>query len=38
LEDILSFFFHTLYLWIAAFVSSLSISYNDFIVSFSLSS
>jgi hypothetical protein len=38
LEDILSFFFHTLYLWIAAFLSPLMISYDDFVVRFSLSS
>jgi hypothetical protein len=34
LEDILSFFFHTLYFWTAAFVSPLTISYDDFLVHF----
>jgi hypothetical protein len=37
-EDILSSFFHTLYFWPAAFVSPLTISYDDFLVCFSLSS
>jgi hypothetical protein len=36
LKDILSSFFHTLCLWTAAFVSSLTISYDDFLVRFSL--
>jgi hypothetical protein len=35
-EDIISSFFHTLYLWTAAFVSPLKISYDDFLVCFSL--
>lgn len=35
LEDIISYFFHTLYLWPAAFVSPLKISYDDFLVRFS---
>jgi hypothetical protein len=34
LEDIISSFFHTLYLWTAAFVSPLTISYVDFLVRF----
>jgi hypothetical protein len=38
LEDILGLFFHTLYLWIVAFVSPLSLSFVDFLVRFSLSS
>jgi hypothetical protein len=38
LEDIISYFFHTLYLWTATFVSPLMISYDDFLVCFSLSS
>ena len=38
LEDILSSCFHTLYLSIVAHVYPVSISYNDFLVCFSLSS
>jgi hypothetical protein len=38
LEDILSSFFHILYLWTGAFVSPLTICYDDFFVRFSLSS
>jgi hypothetical protein len=38
LEDIIASFFHTLNLWTMAFVSPLTISYNDFLVRFSLSS
>jgi hypothetical protein len=38
LEDILSSFFHTFYFWIATFVSPMTISYDDFLVRFSLSS
>jgi len=38
LEDIIAYFFHTLNLWTMAFVSPLTISYNDFLVRFSLSS
>jgi hypothetical protein len=34
LEKIKSFFFKTLYFWTAAYVSPLSISYNDFLVIF----
>lgn len=37
-DDILTSFFHTLYLWIEAFVSPLSLSVNDFLVRFSISS
>jgi hypothetical protein len=37
-EDILSSCFHTLYLWIVAHLSPLSISYDDFLTRFSLSS
>jgi hypothetical protein len=32
--DILASFFHTLYLWTVAFLSSLSISVADFLVHF----
>jgi len=38
LEDILTSFFHTLYLWTVAFVSPLSLSFGNFLVRFSLSS
>jgi hypothetical protein len=38
LEEILSLFYETLYLWIAVFVSPLLISYGDFLVHFALSS
>jgi hypothetical protein len=34
LEEILSLFFETLYLWTAAFVSPLSLSFSDFLVRF----
>jgi hypothetical protein len=34
LEEIKSLFFNTLYIWIAVFVSSLVISYHDFLVLF----
>jgi hypothetical protein len=34
LEDILSFFYETLFLWTAAFVSPLSLSFSDFLVYF----
>jgi hypothetical protein len=37
-EDILSSCFHTLYLWIVAHLSPLSISYDNFLTRFSLSS
>jgi hypothetical protein len=33
-EYIIYSFFHTLYLWTAAFVSPLSINYDDFLVRF----
>jgi hypothetical protein len=33
-----SFFFKTLYLWIAAFVYPLTISYSDFLILFAPSS
>jgi hypothetical protein len=36
MEDILALFFHTLYLWLVAFLSPLSISFADFLVPFSL--
>ena len=38
LEKILASFYHTLYLWVTAYVSPLSISFDDFLVRFSLSS
>jgi len=38
LGGILASFLHTLYLWTVAFVSSLSLSFSDFLVRFSLSS
>jgi hypothetical protein len=38
LEKILASFYHTLYLWATAYVSPLSISFDDFLVRFSLSS
>ena len=38
LEDILSSFLHTLYLWTAAYLSLLLISYADFLARFSFSS
>jgi hypothetical protein len=38
LEEILSLFYDTLYLWTAAFVSPLSLSYSDFLVRFALPS
>jgi hypothetical protein len=36
--DIISLFFETLYLWTAAYVSPLLISYSDFLLRFTLSS
>jgi hypothetical protein len=36
--DIISMFFKTLYLWTAAYVSPLLISFNDFLFRFALSS
>jgi hypothetical protein len=38
LEVILASFFHTLYLWTVAFVSPLSLSFDDFLIRFSISS
>jgi hypothetical protein len=38
LEDIISYFFHTWYLWTTTFLSPLMISYDDFFVRFSFSS
>jgi hypothetical protein len=38
MEDILALFLHTLYLWIVAFLSPLSISFADFLVRFSIPS
>jgi hypothetical protein len=38
LEDFLSYCFHTLYLWTVAHLSPVSISYDDFLTRFSLSS
>jgi hypothetical protein len=38
LEEIKSFFFKTLYLWIVAYVSPLTISYSDFLILFTHSS
>jgi hypothetical protein len=38
MEDILASFFHTLYLWMVAFLSPLSISFADFLVRFSIPS
>jgi hypothetical protein len=38
IEEILSLFFKTLYMWTIAYVSPLSISYSDFLVLFASSS
>jgi len=38
IKDILALFFHTLYLWMMAFLSPLSLSFVDFLVHFSLPS
>jgi hypothetical protein len=38
LEEILSSFYETLYLWTVAYVSPLSIIYSHFLVRFALSS
>jgi hypothetical protein len=38
LGEILSLFYEILYLWTAAYVSPLSISYGDFLVRFALAS
>jgi hypothetical protein len=37
LEEILSSFYHTLYLWTTAYVYPLSFSFDDFLARFSLS-
>jgi len=37
MRDIISFFFETSYLWTAAYVSPLSISFSDFLFRFALS-
>jgi hypothetical protein len=36
-EDLISFFFHSLYSWSAAFLAPLSFNFNDFLVLFSAS-
>jgi hypothetical protein len=38
MEEILTSFFHTLYLWTLAFLSPLSISFADFLIRFSIPS
>jgi hypothetical protein len=38
MENIVASFLHLLYLWTGAFLSSVSISFSDFLVCFSLSS
>jgi hypothetical protein len=38
IEEIISFFFYSLYSWMTAFLAPLVISYNDFLVLFSSSS
>jgi hypothetical protein len=38
IEELISFFFHSLYSWVATFLTPLPLSFNDFIVLFSLSS
>jgi hypothetical protein len=38
MEDILISFLHALYIWTMAFLSTLSISFADFLVRFSISS
>jgi len=38
IEDLISFFFHSLYSWSAAFLAPLTFSFNDFLVLFSTSS
>jgi hypothetical protein len=37
LEEILSLFFETLYFWMAAYVSSMLLSYSDFLIRFASS-
>jgi hypothetical protein len=38
IEGLVSFFFHSLYSWVAAFLAPLPLSFNDFLVLFSFSS
>jgi len=38
MADIISLFFETLYFWMAAYMSPLSISFNDFLFRFTFSS
>jgi hypothetical protein len=38
IEDLISFFFHSLYSWSDAFLAPLTFSFNDFLVLFSTSS
>jgi hypothetical protein len=38
IEELISFFLHSLYSWTAAYLAPLVISYNDFLVLFSSSS
>jgi hypothetical protein len=38
IEDLISFFFHSLYSWSAALLAPLTFSFNDFLVLFSTSS
>jgi hypothetical protein len=38
IEDLISFFFHSLYSWSAAFLAPLTFSFNDFLMLFSTSS
>jgi hypothetical protein len=38
IEELISFFFYSLYSWTAAFLAPLVLSFNDFIVLFSSSS
>jgi hypothetical protein len=38
IDDLISFFFHSLYSWSAAFLTPLTFSFNDFLVLFSTSS
>jgi hypothetical protein len=38
IEELISFFFHSLYSWVAAFLAPIPLSFNDFLVLFSFSS
>jgi hypothetical protein len=38
IEELISFFFHSLFSWTTAFLAPLVISFNDFLVLFSSSS